>query len=598
MLYDEPASAEAQRDVLAELTELLLAGGYFRSRLTDLTAFDKVVGGLAWSITASNVDVDVDLFYDEEANIGQKIKLSETIERALRSMGCPAPLQAHQIQGLDYPALFPVVQWLVKRVLATREEFGDQRRSFALHTYAALGYQPLSTASQAPHRSAGRVAALAARFPVVRRLKRVSGAPPRGRGAAACCTLLEYGHRFGVVPAPSAAGAQHPAPLAPARAAGAQAPAGEDGGGDDDDFESNVTSHMAAVADGADGVLSGSQAARLVGLRGGELAAAAARAAAEEDPDGVGARTAALTRQLEAASRALSAEQQRAAAAAAAADEAAARAAAAVAELQAVVDHNARCVSETTALDAKLASSPVDAAAVERVVALLRQVQASKQAESAFKGSCRKRLAELQVAAQAAETAQAAGASDADLEPQELARLAEIEEAHAGDVARLAAARAAAARRALACSLLQRKLDELPARPELAQYERCFVELADTVAAKLSETRRLYAMYNAATDALKLLTTEVQLLNKLRSQYDTVRNADREVRSAFVASMASVATGVQDNLRKANDKAARERAQLAEAAERHAAATARTRAYYAAVKQLQEEMAKVGDPSQ
>ena len=65
MLYEEPAAAEAQRDVLAELTELLLAGGYFRARLTDLTAFDKVVGGLAWSITASNVDVDVDLFYDE-----------------------------------------------------------------------------------------------------------------------------------------------------------------------------------------------------------------------------------------------------------------------------------------------------------------------------------------------------------------------------------------------------------------------------------------------------------------------------------------------------------------------------------------------------
>ena len=43
-----------------------------------------------------------------------------------------APLQAHQIQGLDYPALFPVVQWLVKRVLATREEFGDRLRAFAL----------------------------------------------------------------------------------------------------------------------------------------------------------------------------------------------------------------------------------------------------------------------------------------------------------------------------------------------------------------------------------------------------------------------------------------------------------------------------------
>lgn len=41
-------------------------------------------------------------------------------------MACPHPLQAHQIQGLDYQAVLPVVQWLVKRVLATLEEFGDQ----------------------------------------------------------------------------------------------------------------------------------------------------------------------------------------------------------------------------------------------------------------------------------------------------------------------------------------------------------------------------------------------------------------------------------------------------------------------------------------
>lgn len=53
-------------------------------------------------------------------------KVGEAIEEALQRMGCPYPLQAHQIQGLDYPAVLLVVQWLVKRVLATREESGDQ----------------------------------------------------------------------------------------------------------------------------------------------------------------------------------------------------------------------------------------------------------------------------------------------------------------------------------------------------------------------------------------------------------------------------------------------------------------------------------------
>lgn len=78
-------------------------------------AAKQVIGGLAWSITASNVEVDIHLIYDEDANIGTKIKLSEAIEFALKRMKCPYPLQAHQIQGLDYPAVFPVVQWLVKK---------------------------------------------------------------------------------------------------------------------------------------------------------------------------------------------------------------------------------------------------------------------------------------------------------------------------------------------------------------------------------------------------------------------------------------------------------------------------------------------------
>lgn len=53
-------------------------------------------------------------------------KVGEAIEEALQRMGCPYPLQAHQIQGLDYPAVLLVVQWLVKRVLQNREESGDQ----------------------------------------------------------------------------------------------------------------------------------------------------------------------------------------------------------------------------------------------------------------------------------------------------------------------------------------------------------------------------------------------------------------------------------------------------------------------------------------
>merc|ERR1712185_750003 len=116
------STADAQQRY-AEIVELLLAAGYFRARIATLSPFDKVVGGMAWCMTATSVDVDV--AFIENATIGQKIKIGEGIERALRQMKCRIPLQAHQIQGLDYAAIFPVVQWLVKQAYAFREEIAD-----------------------------------------------------------------------------------------------------------------------------------------------------------------------------------------------------------------------------------------------------------------------------------------------------------------------------------------------------------------------------------------------------------------------------------------------------------------------------------------
>lgn len=113
---------EEQLQKFTEIVEMLLAGGYFRARISGLSPFDKVrkrnkekamkrkghyppsipasphpashaslarspflpiltaflsplqvIGGMAWSITASNVDVDVDVFFQENSSIGQRM---------------------------------------------------------------------------------------------------------------------------------------------------------------------------------------------------------------------------------------------------------------------------------------------------------------------------------------------------------------------------------------------------------------------------------------------------------------------------------------------------------------------------------------------
>uniref|UniRef100_A0A8C6RJ82 CCDC93 N-terminal domain-containing protein n=1 Tax=Nannospalax galili TaxID=1026970 RepID=A0A8C6RJ82_NANGA len=131
----ETREDEEQNVKLTEILELLVAAGYFRARIKGLSPFDKVVGGMTWCITTCNFDVDVDLLFQENSTIGQKIALSEKIVSVLPRMKCPHQLEPHQIQGMDFIHIFPVVQWLVKRAIETKEEMGDYIRSYSISQF-------------------------------------------------------------------------------------------------------------------------------------------------------------------------------------------------------------------------------------------------------------------------------------------------------------------------------------------------------------------------------------------------------------------------------------------------------------------------------
>lgn len=58
---------------LQDIIDILVAAGYFRARIKGLAPFDKIVGGMTWCIRHCNVDVDVDLLFQENSTIGQKM---------------------------------------------------------------------------------------------------------------------------------------------------------------------------------------------------------------------------------------------------------------------------------------------------------------------------------------------------------------------------------------------------------------------------------------------------------------------------------------------------------------------------------------------
>lgn len=136
MLFD--AEAESKRQ---EIFDLLLIAGYFRIRIPSLEDFDKILGGISWGILCSGFDIDLDLEYSDEFQLGQKIKLAERVIKGLKTMKCPYPLLPHQLRGLDYASIYPVVTWLLKFVDETRQQRQDTNQMISSEIGDSLIYK-------------------------------------------------------------------------------------------------------------------------------------------------------------------------------------------------------------------------------------------------------------------------------------------------------------------------------------------------------------------------------------------------------------------------------------------------------------------------
>ena len=86
---------QQQQEQLQAINDILVAAGYFRARLATIDPFDKLLGGMCWSIAGSNFDIDIE--FADDLNMGAKIKLSEKVVQALRQMECPLALAPQQI---------------------------------------------------------------------------------------------------------------------------------------------------------------------------------------------------------------------------------------------------------------------------------------------------------------------------------------------------------------------------------------------------------------------------------------------------------------------------------------------------------------------
>jgi hypothetical protein len=721
---DQTSSAERalQQQALADLLSVLLSAGYFRARVAGLPVFDKVVGGLCWCITSSGIAVDVDIFYDEELSLGAKMcvgtrrrrrrrrpppplsprpfppppallisptspprsQLCENIVKVLRAMGCPSPLQAHQIQGGsaggDYAAVFPVVRWLVTKVLEYRKVTGDFVRLSSEEAFdrtfapfaptAAKGATASAVALAAVQRAvawgnggsgsgaapravaagvegalrglvgdAGRagaayVADVGAKYAPARRYRRGAptwkaalvvaglggGAGGGGGGARAAervtSALLEYGERTTVRKVVEVAAAEEEggAGAGGDKRGGKRGGAGGAGGAESDKkfaaatraaeeerrkaamaLEERLLRDMAAGAAPAAGV-TGANVSSLLSMQSQELRRAAEEYKASEEE----LKSLALSGDLLANSKAgraaaharrVGALQKRVEAGEAAVAEAAAALAASEGEAGGLREALARAErrmerarGELARLDAVVAALPADrAAALKALFHAHVSAAGLKDQEGRFRGQAEAQLGAMEALLGALRADNAGGPV--------VTRLRELEGVHGELAARAARMRAGLAERSVALQRLARALDELPSRGELAQYERRFQELFDTVAAKVDETRNYFTTYNVVDKKREYLSKESNLVQSILEQFGPALKAPKTA-TAYIQQMEGLLGGLEEALRKQQAQAAGKAAAVAERNKALQELVDAQRTYYRLVKELGEEAAR------
>ncbi|KFP66325.1 Coiled-coil domain-containing protein 93, partial [Cariama cristata] len=507
----ETREDEEQNVKLTEILELLVAAGYFRARIKGLSPFDKVVGGMTWCITTCNFDIDVDLLFQENSTIGQKIALTEKIVSVLPKMKCPHRLEPHQIQGLDFIHIFPVVQWLVKRAIETREEMGDYIRSYSISQFQKSHRLPED--DEFMQRKEKAIKAVTDIFEVYkpqRKYKRQKGAEELlDEESKVHATLLEYGRRYGFS---RQAGKTEQAEDKKIALPPGLAAAGKAEPCDEDDLQAaeelrikTLMTGMAAMAT-EEGKLTASTVGQIVGLQSDEIkqivseyAEKQSELSAEERPERLGAaqqhrrKVASLNKQILQKTKLLEELQAK------------------CTDLQAKCTEAKKTLTEVKSysekLDKELAAletieSQADSSILQSLRALVAMNENLKSQEQEFKAHCREEMERLQ---QNIENLKAEAVENG--EEQEPNRI--IEQQYKTEKDKLQKIRLLLARRNREIAILQRKIDEVPSRAELTQYQKRFIELYSQVSATHKETKQFFTLYNTLDDKKVYLEKEV-----------------------------------------------------------------------------------------
>ncbi|XP_053327908.1 coiled-coil domain-containing protein 93 isoform X1 [Spea bombifrons] len=586
----ESREDEEQSIKLAEILELLVAAGYFRARIKGLSPFDKVVGGMTWCITTCNFDIDVDLLFQENSTIGQKIALTEKIVSVLPKMKCPHRLEPHQIQGLDFIHVFPVVQWLVKRAIETRQEMGDYIRSYSVSQFQKEHSLPED--EEFVQRRERALQTLHETFEIYkprRRYKRQGDAAGlTDEESRVHSTLLEYGRRYGLSKQNKAEKAEDRKVSVPSGLAGKGSSREEDDLHAQEELRIKTLMGDMAAMNTEEVRLAASTVGQIVGLQSDEIkqmvseyAEKQSELSAEERPENLGAaqhhlrKVTALKKQIVQRSKVLEQIKVKYSDLQAACSEA-------KKQLAEVAAYRENLDQELSALERE--ESEADPSVLQNLRDLVAMNETLKLQEQQFRSHCREEMSRLQ---QNIENLKSETAENEEEKERSLV----LEQQHKSERDKLQKIRLLLARRNREIAVLQRKIDEVPSRAELTQYQKRFIELYGQVSATHKETKQFFTLYNTLDDKKVYLEKEVNLLNSIHDNFQQAMSSSG-TREQFLRQMEQIVDGIRQNRNKMEKKKQENKMRRDQLNDEYLELLEKQRLYFKTVKEFKEECRK------
>ncbi|XP_071811815.1 coiled-coil domain-containing protein 93-like isoform X2 [Apostichopus japonicus] len=584
---------EEQNVKLQETIELLLAAGYFRARIKGLSPFDKVVGGMTWCITTCNFDVDVDLLFQENSTIGQKISLTEKIVAVLPRMKCPHRIEPHQIQGLDFIHIYPVVQWLVKRAIETREEMGDQIRAFSVWQFNKHHQTPqdIEFESQKPN-SVSSVGKIKDVYRPQRKYRRAETHKLKDEESRIQSTLLEYGRRHGVSTLSRTDKESEKNNKKKAIAAGLQT------GDEEKDLEEmrkqeerKIQSLMKGLAamETEEGRIAASMVGSIVGLQSDEIEQIASEYAGRQSELQLGdasdklsgtqqhQRTvASLNKQIKNSEK----KKEKITPDHADLKKSHEEAEAKLAEVQALAEKINQEMDKLEGLETE-----ENKEVLQKLRGLVAKNESLKKQEQEFRTQCKEEMAKLQQ--QVADLKSAAGQGVGELSERDQLIAKQFE----ADQAKLQKIRLLLARKNREISQLQRKMDEVPSRAELTQYQRRFVELYNQVNNTHRETKQFYTLYNTLDDTKLYLEKEITLLNSIHDNFQQAMASPSSTQQ-FLKQFEQMVEGIKGTKSSLEKRKMEEKMKRDQINDNYLDLIEKQRLYFKTVKDFQEECRK------